>query len=56
MENMREIVVKFHRQLEANGCIFDRLENELQTLITHVSAFLKMPLRARLGQSCLKRV
>ena len=38
---MREIVAKFHRQLETNGCVFDRLENELQTLITHVSAFFK---------------
>ena len=39
--NMRVIVEKFHRQLVANGCDIDHLEDELQTALAHVSEFLE---------------
>ena len=38
---MQEIVDKFHRHLDSNGCKFDRLERELYIVLTHVGTFLK---------------
>ena len=40
LDKVREIVTKFRRQLDANGYDDDSLENELQTVLTHVAAFL----------------
>ena len=41
VSNMQEIVDKFHRHLDSNGCKFDRLERELNIVLTHVGTFLK---------------